>query len=146
MKVPLAAMSGPQTVNKYNGKQNVLIWKDGEKLVVPSPREHYYYMPDKNGEEREILGKRGPHTARPKYKKHLVENINELNPDALSPLAQIDGVTRNEIERICIEHDDFFKSYPSQEPSSVGFDFEVHSADGSFNPASTFVILAKDSA
>jgi len=132
MKVPLAAMSGPQTVNKYNGKQNVLIWKDGEKIVIPSPREHHYYMLHEDGERREVLGKMGPHTPRPKYKKYNVENISELSPEILPPLAQIDGVTRNEIERICIEHGDFFKSYPSQEPTSLGFDFEVHSADGSF--------------
>ena len=132
MKIPLSAMSGPQTVNKYTGKQNVLIWRNGEKIVVPSPREHYYYLPDKEGKPREILGKRDPHQARPLYKKHLVENIGELNPEALSSLAVLDGVTRNEIERISIEHDDFFISYPSQEPTSLGFDFEVHSADGSF--------------
>ena len=102
MKVPLSAMSGPQTVNKYNGKQNVIIWKDGEKIVVPSPREHVYYMRDKNGKEREILGKMGPHTPRPKYKKYHVENINELSPDVLPPLAHLDGVTRNEIESILL--------------------------------------------
>ena len=45
MKVPLMAISGRNSFNRQTRQQNIIIWGRGrDKLIVPSPREHYYYM------------------------------------------------------------------------------------------------------
>ena len=138
MKVPLIAISGRNSFNRQTRQQNIIIWGRGrDKLIVTSPREHYYYMKG-DGELYSVLGK----SRKVPYKKHLVENASELNPDLIGPLAKIDGVTNNELERVCIEHPDFFTDFAASEPSSLGFDLEVHSIDGNFPSGEKHPIVA----
>ena len=128
MNVPLMAISGKQTLNRQTGKQNVIIWGKGrDKIIVPSPKEHYYFVQG-DGDLYNVLGK----SNKVPLKRHTVENAGELHPDKIGPNAKTDGVTNNELERICIEHPEFFKEYAASEPSSLGFDLEVHSVDGNF--------------
>ena len=75
-------------------------------------------------------------------KGYHVNNLSELRPEAISPLSKIDGLTRNEIERVCIEHPEFFTEYSSREPTSLGFDLEVTSADGTFPSGPQHPIVA----
>tara|TARA_R110000744_G_scaffold2344_14_gene9573 strand:+ start:1792 stop:4020 length:2229 start_codon:yes stop_codon:yes gene_type:complete len=127
MKVPLMAISNRSTVNKITGKQQVILWSRDQKLVIKSPRSHYYYKHGK-GEHYEVLGK-------PKLvelNRYLVDNVGELNKDKIGPLAKIDGVTVNEVERIAIEHPEFFTKFTGEKPKSLCYDLEVTSADGSF--------------
>ena len=138
MNIPLAAHSTYNTVNRMTGEQQIIIWKDGEKRVIKSPRTHSYYMLDKNGQDYDVLGNSMPQT----LKKYNVENLGALRPDSISPLAKIDGLTRNEIERVCIEHPEFFTGHASRDPTSLGFDLEVSSADGSFPSGPQHPIVA----
>ena len=127
MKIPLIAMSSNYTVNRMTGEQQIIVWTNGEKRIIKSPREHYYYVPNEEGNEYKVLGSKNR-----KFKRHQVNNAQELHPDNIPPYAKLDGVTNNEIERICIEHPDFFNQYPHKNLKSLGFDLEVTSADGSF--------------
>lgn len=127
MKIPLIAMSSNYTVNRMTGEQQIIVWTNGEKRIIKSPREHYYYVPNEEGNEYKVLGSK-----KRKFKRHQVNNAQELHPDNIPPYAKLDGVTNNEIERICIEHPDFFNQHPHKNLKSLGFDLEVTSADGSF--------------
>ena len=138
MNIPLSAFSTYNTVNRMNGKQQIIIWKDGEKRVVSSPRTHSYYLHDSRGKEYDVLGK----STSQLLKKYNVENLGELKPESISPLSKIDGVTRNEIERVCIEHPEFFTGFSQKDPTSLGFDLEVSSADGSFPSGPQHPIVA----
>jgi DNA polymerase I len=143
MNIPLIAISGRNSFNRQTRKQNVIIWGRGrDKLIVPSPREHYYYVRgDGSQHPDELYNVLGRNKKIP-FKRHLVENASELNPDLIGPTAKIDGVINNELERICIEQPDFFTSFAGAEPSSLGFDLEVHSADGSFPKGEKHPIVA----
>ena len=105
MNIPLIAMSSNHTVNRMTGEQQIIVWVDGEKRIVKSPRDHHYYIPDNEGEEHKVLG----HGVK-KYTKKYVSNAKELHPETIPSYAKLDGVTNNEIERICIEKPEFFKS------------------------------------
>jgi len=128
MKVPLIADSSHKTVNKQKGIQNVILWSRGDKLVVKSPRQHSYYIPDSEGDSYKVLGK----TKKIRYKKYHVENIGELGINNLPQNAHLDGVTRNEVERICIEHPDFFSRFTSPHVKTMCFDIETYSPDSTF--------------
>tara|TARA_R110000751_G_scaffold119302_8_gene219772 strand:- start:1894 stop:4131 length:2238 start_codon:yes stop_codon:yes gene_type:complete len=138
MNIPLSAFSNYGTVNRMTGEQQLIIWQNGEKKVITSPRIHQYFMKDKTGKEYDVLGNSMPQL----FKNYSVNNLSELRPEAISPLAKIDGLNRNEIERVCIEHPDFFTEYESREPTSLGFDLEVSSADGSFPSGPQHPIVA----
>ena len=127
MKVPLIADASHKTVNKQTGAQQVIIWSRGEKLVIKSPRQHGYYIPNK-GDMHKVLGQE----KRQQYKKYNVENIGELNIDKLPYGAKLDGVTRNEVERICIEHPEFFSRFSSPNLRTMCFDIETYSPDSTF--------------
>ena len=120
------------------GEQQLIIWQNGEKRVIKSPRTHKYYMHDKNGKEYNVLGKSTTQLLR----EYNVQNLGELRPESISPLSKIDGLTRNETERVCIEHPEFFTEYASRDPTSLGFDLEVTSADGSFPSGPQHPIVA----
>lgn len=95
MKVPLMAISGKFTTNRQTNQQNVIIWGKGrDKLVVPSPKEHYYFVQG-DGELYDVLGK----SNKVPLKRHIVENASELHPDKIGPNARTDGVTNNELDR-----------------------------------------------
>ena len=106
MKIPLIAEASHKTVNKQTGAQNIIMWSRGDKLVIKSPRQHCYYLPEQDKKYR-VLGKEKPRY----YKKYHVENIGELGVDRIPHNAVLDGVSRNEIERICIEHPEFFGKF-----------------------------------
>jgi len=129
MKVPLIAVAGPNTVNRNTGKQQVIVWSRGEKVVVPSPRTHYYYKESKNGKEYEILGSLN----KKKLDKIEVKNCAGLNEFEMGSLSYLDGVSKNENERICIEHPDFFGKFSDSEgPRTLGFDIETYTPDSTF--------------
>jgi DNA polymerase I len=127
MKIPLIADASHKTVNKQTGVQNVIIWSRGDKLVVKSPRQHGYYL-EGGDTERQVLGK----TKKKNYKFYPVENIGELSVEKISPNAKLDGVSRNEIERICIEHPEYFSKFTSPKIKTMCFDIETYSDDSTF--------------
>ena len=127
MKIPLIAEASHKTVNKQTGDQNIIMWSRGDKLVVKSPREHCYYLPEQDTKYR-VLGKEKPRY----YKKYHVNNIGELGQDRIPHNAVLDGVSRNEIERICIEHPEFFSKFSTPNLKSMCFDIETYSPDSTF--------------
>jgi DNA polymerase elongation subunit (family B) len=129
MKVPLIAIAGPNTVNRHNNKQQVIIWSRGEKIIKKSPRTHCYYKESKNGEEYRVLGS----DHKKKYEKIEVANCGALNEFEMGPRCFLDGVTKNESERICIEDPEFFgKFFDSEGPRTLGFDIETYTPDSTF--------------
>ena len=129
MKIPLIAIAGPGTVNKQTNEQQVILWNRGEKLARPSPRTHYYYIEEKDGEEHKVLGSRKLR----KFTQVKVANCAVFNEFEMPPLARLDGVNKNESERICIEHPEFFgKYYDDEGPRTLGFDIETYTPDSNW--------------
>ena len=83
MKVPLSAFSTYSTVNRMTGDQQIIVWHNGDKRVIKSPRTHKYYMHDRNGKEYNVLGK----STTQLLKEYHVENLGALRPEAISPLS-----------------------------------------------------------
>ena len=104
MNIPLIAMSSNHTVNRMTGEQQIIVWVDGEKRIVKSPRDHHYYIPDNEGEEYKVLG----HGIK-KYKRKYVNNATELHPETIPSYAKLDGVTNNEIEGFVLRNQSFSK-------------------------------------
>ena len=139
MKIPLIAIAGPGTVNKQTNEQQVILWNRGEKLARPSPRTHYYYIEEKDGEEHKVLGSRKLR----KFTQVKVANCAVFNEFEMPPLARLDGVNKNESERICIEHPEFFgKYYDDEGPRTLGFDIETYSPDSTFPFGEDYPIVA----
>ena len=135
MKVPLIGVCSPYTRNLETGDLQTIIWRAGKKEVHVAPYEPYCYVPDsETGEQYRITGKEGSILLR---KEHY--RAGEELPSSLI----VDGGRENIMDRLVIEHPDYFYKFPNEQPlKSLCFDIETHSPDGSFPFGEKYPVVA----
>ena len=135
MKVPLIGVCSPYTRNLETGELQSIIWRDGKKEVYVAPYEPYVYVPDhETGEQYRLTGQRGSMLLR----KEPYRAGEEL-PSSLI----LDGGRENVMDRLVIEHPDYFYKYPNNnELKTLCFDIETHSPDGSFPFGENYPVVA----
>ena len=135
MKVPLIGVCSPYTRNLETGDLQSIIWRDGKKEVNVAPYEPYVYVPDNEaGQEYRLTGREGSMSLR----KEQYRAGEEL-PSSLI----LDGGRENVMDRLVIEHPDYFYKFPNeQELRTLCFDIETHSPDGSFPFGEKYPVVA----
>ena len=135
MKVPLIGVCSPYTRNLETGDLQTIIWRDGKKEVQVAPYEPYVYVPDsETGEQYRLTGQEGSILLR----KEPYRAGEEL-PSSLI----LDGGRENIMDRLVIEHPDYFYKFPNEQPlKSLCFDIETHSPDGSFPFGEKYPVVA----
>ena len=134
MKVPLIGITSPNTINLEPGEQQAIMYVNGEKVVVKTPYEPYCYVPDENGKQYRSTGKEGLMSLR----KQPYRAGEELPASVI-----LDGGREQVMDRLVIEHPDFFYQYANTEPvRSLCFDIETHSPDGSFPFGEKYPVVA----
>ncbi len=135
MKVPLIGVSSPYTRNLETGDNQVIMWVDGEKRVEPSPYEPFCYVSDiEEGDEYNLTGQQGSI-----YLRKLPYRAGEELPKGV----MLDGARENIMDRLVIEHPNYFYEFPNTQPlKSLCFDIETHSPDGSFPFGEKYPVVA----
>ena len=134
MKVPLIGITSPNTINLETGEQQAILYVNGEKVVVKTPYEPYCYVPDENGKQYRSTGKEGLMSLR----KQPYRAGEELPASVI-----LDGGREQVMDRLVIEHPEFFYQYANTEPvRSLCFDIETHSPDGSFPFGEKYPVVA----
>ena len=134
MKIPLIGITSPNTINLETGEQQAILYVNGKRRVVKTPYEPYCYVPDENGKQYRLTGQKGlmnlrkqPHRAGEELPKSVI----------------IDGGREQVMDRLVIEHPDFFYQYANTEPvRSLCFDIETHSPDGRFPFGENYPVVA----
>ena len=135
MKVPLIATINHRTIDMRDGSLKVKLYRNGEIEATTSPFKPYYYMADKEGEEYKTIAS----DKTIKLSKHHYLPMRETVP----PTALYDGGREALLERLCIEHPEFFKDYPNDKPvKCLVFDIETHSPDGNFPFGEKYPVVA----
>ena len=118
MKVPLIATINHRTIDMRDSSLKVKIYRNGGIEVATSPFKPYYYMANEEGEEYKTIA--SDETV--KLSKHHYLPMRETVP----PTALYDGGREALLERLCIEHPEFFKDYPNDKPVKfLVFDIET---------------------
>ena len=135
MKVPLIATISHRTIDLRSGKLKVKIYRNSETEAVESPYKPYYYREDPAGEKYNTIA------------SDRTINLTKHNyipkKDILPLQALHDGGREALLERLCIEHPDFFKAYPNTDTlKSLVFDIETHSPDGGFPFGEKYPVVA----
>ena len=135
MKVPLIGICSPNTRNLKTGNLQSIIWRNGEKITSVVPYKPYVYVPDyETGEQYNITGKEGSMMLRREYYK-----AGEELPSSL----MLDGGRENIMDRLVIEHPDYFYEFAIDQPvKALCFDIETHSPDGSFPFGENYPVVA----
>ena len=135
MKVPLIGISSPYTKNIETGQLHTIVWRNGKKEVHENPYEPYAYVPDDvNGKPYRLTGRKGSTMLR---KEHY--RAGEELPSSLI----LDGGRENIMDRLVIEHPDYFYGLPNDQPlKTLCFDIETHSPDGSFPFGERYPVVA----
>ena len=135
MKVPLIGVCSPYTRNLETGDLQSIVWRDGKKEVHVAPYEPYVYVPDsETGQQYRLTGQQGSMLLR----KEPYRAGEEL-PSSLI----LDGGRENIMDRLVIEHPDYFYKHPNDnELKSLCFDIETHSPDGSFPFGEKYPVVA----
>ena len=125
MKVPLIGVCSPYTRNIETGEMQSIVWRDGIKEAHRAPYSPYCYVQDhETGKPYRITGQEGSMLLRKEYYKAGEE---------LSGAIILDGGRENIMERLLIEHPDYYYQFPNEKELKVlCFDIETTSADGSF--------------
>ena len=125
MKVPLIGICSPYTRNIETGEMQSIVWRDGIKEAHRAPYSPYCYVQDhETGKPYRITGQEGSMLLRKEYYKAGEE---------LSGAIILDGGRENIMERLLIEHPDYYYKFPNEKELKVlCFDIETTSADGSF--------------
>ena len=125
MKVPLIGVCSPYTRNLETGDLQSIIWRDGKKEVHVAPYNPYVYVPDsETGQQYRITGQSG---------STLLRKEKYRAGEELSGALILDGGRENIMERLLIEHPDYYYQFPNDDELKVlCFDIETTSADGSF--------------
>ena len=125
MKVPLIGVCSPYTRNIETGEMQSIVWRDDNKEVHPAPYEPYVYVPDhETGQQYRITGQQGSILLRKEFYRAGEE---------ISGALILDGGRENIMERLLIEHPDYYYQFPHKNELKVlCFDIETTSADGSF--------------
>ena len=134
MKVPLIGITSPNTINLETGEQQAILYVNGKRRVVKTPYEPYCYVPDENGKQYRLTGQKGLMNLR----KQPYRAGEELPKSVI-----IDGGREQVMDRLVIEHPDFFYQYANTEPvRSLCFDIETHSPDGRFPFGENYPVVA----
>ena len=135
MNVPLIATVSHRTIDLRDGSLKIKIYRNGKTEAVKSPLIPYYYTADETGEEYKTI-------ASDKTVKLSKHNYVPKR-DAVPPNALYDGGREALLERLLIEHPDFFKSYPNTDDlKCLVFDIETHSPDGGFPFGEKYPVVA----
>ena len=135
MKVPLIATINQRTIDLRDSSLNVKIYRNSETEAVKSPYRPYYYLPGEGGDEYKVIAS----DKTVKLSKH-----NYLpSRDILPPTALFEGGREAILERLLIEHPDFFSQFPNTDDlKTLVFDIETHSPDGSFPFGEKYPVVA----
>jgi DNA polymerase elongation subunit (family B) len=116
------------------GEQQAILYVNGKRRVVKTPYEPYCYVPDENGKQYRLTGQKGLMNLR----KQPYRAGEELPKSVI-----IDGGREQVMDRLVIEHPDFFYQYANTEPvRSLCFDIETHSPDGRFPFGENYPVVA----
>ena len=135
MKVPLIGICSPNTVNLETGNLQSIMWRNGKKERHVVPYKPYCYVPDaETGKQYNRTGKEGSILLRKEYYR-----AGEELPSSLI----LDGGRENIMDRLVIEHPDYFNKFANDQPvKSLCFDIETHSPDGSFPFGENYPVVA----
>jgi len=134
MKVPLIGVSSPYTKNLETGELQVVMWRNGQKEVKPSKYEPYCYIYDEKGDNYSITGQQG---------STKMSKVPYIAGEELPKGVLLDGARENIMDRLVIEHPNYFYEFPNSQPlKSLCFDIETHSPDGSFPFGESYPVVA----
>jgi DNA polymerase elongation subunit (family B) len=135
MKVPLIATVNHRTIDLRDGSLKVKIYKNSSTEAVTSPYVPYYMTEDDEGKEYRLIAS----DKKIKLSKHKYIPKKDVVP----PHALYDGGRESLMERLCIEHPEFFAQYPNTDViKTLVFDIETHSPDGSFPFGEKYPVVA----
>ena len=135
MNVPLIATINHRTIDLRTGKLKVKIYRNSETEAVESPYKPYYYKEHPTGEKFNTIAS--------DKTVNLTKHHYIPNKDILPTQALYDGGREALLERLCIEHPDFFNAYPNTDNlKTLVFDIETHSPDGGFPFGEKYPIVA----
>mgnify|MGYP003643204856 FL=1 len=135
MKVPLIATVNHRTIDLRDGSLKVKIYKNSSTEAVTSPYVPYYMTQDDEGKEYRMIAS----DKKIKLSKHKYIPKKDVVP----PHALYDGGRESLMERLCIEHPEFFAQYPNTDViKTLVFDIETHSPDGSFPFGEKYPVVA----
>ena len=119
MNVPLIATINHRTIDLRDKSLKVKIYRNGTTEAIKSPYSPYYYLENEEGSEYRTIA------------------------SVVPPQAIYDGGREALLERLIIEHPDFFSAYPNTDTlKSLVFDIETHSPDGSFPFGEKYPVVA----
>ena len=135
MKIPLIATINKRTIDLRDGTLKVKVYRNSGTEAADSPYKPYYYMPNSEGQEYNTIAS----SDKVKLSKH-----NYIpSKDILPPTAVFDGGREALLERLLIEHPEFFNQYPNTDDlKTLVFDIETHSPDGSFPFGEKYPVVA----
>ena len=135
MKVPLIATINHRTIDLRDKSLKVKVYRNGKTEAVKSPYTPYYYLENKEGSEYRTIAS----DKTVKLTKHKYLPMSDTVP----PQALYDGGREVLLERLLIEHPEFFSEFPNTDDlKTLVFDIETHSPDGSFPFGEKYPIVA----
>ena len=135
MNIPLIATINKRTIDLRDGTLKVKVYRNSTTEAVDSPYKPYYYMPNLEGKEYKTIA--SSDTA--KLTKHNYIPSRDIVP----PTALYEGGREALLERLLIEHPEFFKGFPNTDDvKCLVFDIETHSPDGSFPFGEKYPVVA----
>ena len=135
MNIPLIATINHRTIDLRTKALKVKIYRNSETEATISPYTPYYYIENKEGSEYRTIAS----DKTVKLSKHTYLPMRDTVP----PQALYDGGREALLERLLIEHPDFFAAYPNTDNvKCLVFDIETHSPDGSFPFGEKYPVVA----
>jgi DNA polymerase I len=111
------------------------MYKNSEIEAVDSPYSPYYYLESPKGEEKKLIASGDTI----KLTKHEYLPMR----DTIPPQALFEGGREALLERLLIEHPDFFSQFPNTDDvKTLVFDIETHSPDGGFPFGEKYPVVA----
>ena len=135
MKVPLIATVNKRTIDLRDGTLKVKVFRNSDTEAVESPYKPYYYLPNGEGDEYKTIASSDIVKL---SKHHYIPSKDILPHNAL-----FEGGREVLLERLLIEHPDFFSQFPNTDDlKCLVFDIETHSPDGSFPFGEKYPVVA----
>ena len=135
MKVPLIATVNKRTIYLRDGRLKVKVFRNSDTEAVESPYKPYYYLPNGEGDEYKTIASSDTVKL---SKHHYIPSKDILPHNAL-----FEGGREVLLERLLIEHPDFFSQFPNTDDlKCLVFDIETHSPDGSFPFGEKYPVVA----
>ena len=135
MKVPLIASINHRTIDLTRNTLKVKMFRNGKADAVDSPYTPYYYLESPEGEEKKLIANGDT----VKLTKHEYLPMR----DTIPPTALFEGGREALLERLLIEHPEFFSQFPNTDDvKTLVFDIETHSPDGGFPFGEKYPVIA----